>query len=223
MGCHSSPGQQASCGWLRLGFTYYVCSRRKNTTDRVTGKVSNVRSFQRLSSGHTPGNPQVTPKVNLASKVTPSSCPWSRDWRRCAGLRRTSWWGNPWGRFPPRLWRPEAESPLQKREKFMADGISTSLCRRKLAFLSAATLVAADYGFTCPTLFMSVVVCCVLGWTKIAISQPCAVRLSWNLVETSSWYPRLAFMFWFQDFIVFHIVNKQTNKKHTPKLRKTWF
>jgi hypothetical protein len=27
-------------------------------------------------------------------------------------------------------------------------------------FLSAATLVAADYGFTCPPRFMSVVVCC---------------------------------------------------------------
>jgi hypothetical protein len=28
-------------------------------------------------------------------------------------------------------------------------------------------------------------------------------------VETSGWYPRLAYMFWFQDLIVFHNVNKQ--------------
>jgi hypothetical protein len=46
------------------------------------------------------------------------------------------------------------------------------------AFLSAATLVAADYGFTCPLRFMSVVCVLLLGRTKIAISQPCTVRLS---------------------------------------------
>jgi hypothetical protein len=45
-------------------------------------------------------------------------------------------------------------------------------------FLSAATLVSADYGFTCPPRFMSGVCCCTLGRTKIRISQPCAVRLS---------------------------------------------
>ena len=43
-------------------------------------------------------------------------------------------------------------------------------------FLSAATLVAADYGFTCPPRFMSVCLfVCLLGRTKIKISQPCAV------------------------------------------------
>jgi hypothetical protein len=36
-------------------------------------------------------------------------------------------------------------------------------------------------------------------------------RLGWNLVETSGWYPRLACMFWFQDFIVLYIENKQNN------------
>jgi hypothetical protein len=84
-------------------------------------------------------------------------------------------------------------------------------------FFSAATLVAADYGFTCPPRFMSV--CCVLGRMKIAISQPYAVRLSWNLVETCGWYPRLACMFWFQGLIILYIVNKQKNKK-TVKITK---
>jgi hypothetical protein len=60
-------------------------------------------------------------------------------------------------------------------------------------FLSAATLVAAHYGFTCPPRFMSVW-CLVLGWTEIAISQLCAVRLGLNLVETSGWYSRLVCM-----------------------------
>jgi hypothetical protein len=62
------------------------------------------------------------------------------------------------------------------------------------------------------------VCCCLLGRTKIAISQPCVVRLSWNLVETWRWYPRLACMFWFQDWIIFYIVNKQKNEK-PPKSR----
>jgi hypothetical protein len=44
-----------------------------------------------------------------------------------------------------------------------------------LKFLSAVTLVAVDYGFTCPPRFMFVV-CHVLGWTKVTISQPCALR-----------------------------------------------
>jgi hypothetical protein len=61
-----------------------------------------------------------------------------------------------------------------------------------------------------------------LGWTEIAISQLCVVRLGSNLVDTSGWYPRLACMFWFQDLIVFYIVNKQKNKK-TQKSRKSRF
>ena len=84
-------------------------------------------------------------------------------------------------------------------------------------FLSAATLVAANYGFTCPPRFMSV--CLLAGRTKIGISQPCAVRLSWNLAETWGWYPRLACMFCFQDLIIFYIVNKQKNAK-TAKIAK---
>jgi hypothetical protein len=56
-------------------------------------------------------------------------------------------------------------------------------------------------------------VCSLLGRTEIAISQPCAVRLGWNFLETSGWYPKLACMFWFQDLIIFYIVNKQKNKK----------
>jgi hypothetical protein len=58
-------------------------------------------------------------------------------------------------------------------------------------------------------LLLCVVVC--VGQTKSAISQPCAVRLSWNL-ETWGWYPRLACMFWLQDLIIFYIVNKQNTK-----------
>jgi hypothetical protein len=84
-------------------------------------------------------------------------------------------------------------------------------------FLSAATLVTADYVFTCPPRLMSV--CCLLGKTEIEISQPCTVQLSLNLVETLGWYPRLVCIFWFQDLIVFHIVNKQKNKK-TAKIAK---
>jgi hypothetical protein len=64
---------------------------------------------------------------------------------------------------------------------------------------------------SCPLRFMSVGVC--TGRTKIGISQPCAVRLSWNLVETWGWYLRLTCMFWFQDLIIFYIVNKQKNAK----------
>jgi hypothetical protein len=53
-------------------------------------------------------------------------------------------------------------------------------------------------------------VCCLLAERmEIAISQTCTVRLSWNLVKTSGWYPRLGCMFWFQDSIVFHIVKKK--------------
>jgi hypothetical protein len=58
-------------------------------------------------------------------------------------------------------------------------GISIVIENLLQVFLSAATLVAADYGFTCPPRFMSV--CCLfvgLGRTETAISQPCAVRLS---------------------------------------------
>jgi hypothetical protein len=63
----------------------------------------------------------------------------------------------------------------------------------------------------------------LLERTEIAISQPCAVRLSWNLVETSSWYPKLACMCWFQDSIFFHFVNKQTNQKTRRNLEKRGF
>jgi hypothetical protein len=72
-------------------------------------------------------------------------------------------------------------------------------------------------GFICPPRFMSV--CCLLFVCLLFRTdgncnfQPCAVQLSWNLVETLGWYPRLACMFWFQDSVVFHIVNKQKNKK----------
>jgi hypothetical protein len=58
------------------------------------------------------------------------------------------------------------------------------------------------------------IVCCCVGRTKSAISQPCAVRLSWNLVESWGWYPRLACLFWFQDLIIFYIVNKQKDTKN---------
>jgi hypothetical protein len=65
--------------------------------------------------------------------------------------------------------------------------------------LSAATLVAVDYGFTCPLRFMFVVVRC--NEQKIGISQPCKVRLSLNL-ETSGWYPGFNFglKFWLLTF-----------------------
>jgi hypothetical protein len=49
-------------------------------------------------------------------------------------------------------------------------------------FLSAATLVAVDYGFTCPSRFMSVVVCsCVCGTDKkcnfSAVRSPIELKL----------------------------------------------
>jgi hypothetical protein len=37
--------------------------------------------------------------------------------------------------------------------------------------------------------------------------------MGWNLLETSGWYPKLAYTFWFQNLFVFYIVNKQKNKK----------
>ena len=54
------------------------------------------------------------------------------------------------------------------------------------SFLSAATLVAADYGFTCPPRFMSVVVVCLLfGMDKnsnlSAVRSPVELKLSKTL------------------------------------------
>ena len=62
-----------------------------------------------------------------------------------------------------------------------------------LPFLSAATLVVADYGFTCPPRFMSVVVeCCVLlcdGTDKkcnfSAMDSPIELKLSGDFVLVS--------------------------------------
>jgi hypothetical protein len=54
-------------------------------------------------------------------------------------------------------------------------------------FLSAATLVAADYGFTCPPRFMSVVVCLfgVVGtdenWNFSAVRSPIELKLGGDL------------------------------------------
>jgi hypothetical protein len=62
--------------------------------------------------------------------------------------------------------------------------------------------VATDYSFTCLLQFMSVCSLLLLGRTKIGISQPCTIRLDWNFLETSGWYPRLACMFWFQDLFI---------------------
>ena len=84
-------------------------------------------------------------------------------------------------------------------------------------------LVFVRCNFSCSRLWFylpsEIHVCLLLyvvssGRTKIEISQPCAVWLSWNLVETWGWYPRLACMFWFQDLIIFYIVNKQKNYKN---------
>jgi hypothetical protein len=51
-----------------------------------------------------------------------------------------------------------------------------------------------------------------------AVRSPIELKLSGEL----SWYPRIACMFWFQDLIIFYIVNKQKNKK-TRKSRRSWF
>jgi hypothetical protein len=75
--------------------------------------------------------------------------------------------------------------------------------------------VATDYSFTCLLRFMCV---CSLSKIKIENFQPCAVRLGWNLVETSGWYRRWACMFSFQDFIVFYIVNEQSQNRGFSKL-----
>ena len=54
-----------------------------------------------------------------------------------------------------------------------------------VAFLSAATLVAADYGFTCLRRFMSVVVCCLFGTDEnlnlSAVRSPIELKLGGDL------------------------------------------
>jgi hypothetical protein len=43
-----------------------------------------------------------------------------------------------------------------------------------------------------------------------------------NLVETLGWYPRLVCMFWFQDSIVFHIINKQNKKTRRNREKRSF-
>jgi hypothetical protein len=65
------------------------------------------------------------------------------------------------------------------------------------------------------------VVCCSRGWTKIGIFQLCTVRLSWNLVDTSGWYPKLACMLWFwHSLVCLHFVNPKTPKSWKLRFSK---
>jgi hypothetical protein len=94
-------------------------------------------------------------------------------------------------------------------------------------FLSAATLVAADYGFTCPPRFMSVcccvllcvvVCCCVL--LCVGTDENCNFSAVHSLIELKLggdlWLvSQICEHVWFQDLIIFYIVNKQKNKKIT--------
>jgi hypothetical protein len=57
-----------------------------------------------------------------------------------------------------------------------------------------------------------------LGRMKIRIFWLCAVWLSWNLVKTSHWYPRLACKFCFHNLTVF-LCCKQTKEEKNPKSR----
>jgi hypothetical protein len=47
------------------------------------------------------------------------------------------------------------------------------------------------------------------NWNFSAVRSPIELKLGGDL----GWYLRLACMFWFQDLIIFYIVNKQKNAK----------
>jgi hypothetical protein len=73
--------------------------------------------------------------------------------------------------------------------------------------LSAVTLVAADYGFTCPPRFLSVVFCCLLCVGTDGYCNFSAVRIPIGLKLVGD----LGLVYqikvhWFQILIVFYIV-----------------
>jgi hypothetical protein len=88
------------------------------------------------------------------------------------------------------------------------------LMTKHAAFLSAATLVAADYRFTCRPRFMFVCLCggVVVGTDEdcnsSAARSPIELKLGGDLRLVSQISVHVLVL----RFIVFHIVNKQTNK-----------